>query len=429
MKAHDTDRNSGHRSTPALNGSHPDQPTDALNGSIRTRAVHPVTSGEGGAHPLTTPIFQGSVYAFDDPDQFVASFTADPMAPTYSRSGLPNVTELEKMLANLEGGEAAVGTASGMAAIALTLLANLDGGDHAVVSADCYVDTRALIEEELSRFGVTASFVNTCDPDDLAEALTPRTRVVWVETISNPAMKLCDLSRLADITHGHGASLCVDNTFATPALCRPIEHGADLVIHSATKFLGGHHDLTAGVVVGAARQIERIRRCGYLFGPTLGAMDAWLALRGIHTLAPRMAWISETAAAVAVFLSSHPAVTAVRYPGLPGGSQDELAQSLLPDGSGGMLAFDVPGGKEIGDTVLRRLRLIPYAPSLGGTSTTASYPPGDIADGISRSGATIRLSIGLEAASDIIADLDQALTASVPSQTGMIASEPERVGS
>ena len=333
------------------------------------------------------------------------------------------------MLANLEGGEAAVGTASGMAAIALTLLACLDGGDHAVVSADCYVDTRALIEEELSRFGVTASFVNTCDPDDLEEALTSRTRVVWVETISNPAMKLCDLSRLADIAHTHGALLCVDNTFATPALCRPIEHGADLVIHSATKFLGGHHDLTAGVVIGATARIDRIRRCGYLFGPTLGAMDAWLALRGIHTLAPRMAWISETAAAVARFLSAHPAVTAVRYPGLPGGSQDGLAQTLLPDGSGGMLAFDVPGGKEISDAVLRRLRLIPYAPSLGGTSTTASYPPGDISDGVSRSGATIRLSIGLEAAADVIADLDQALTASVPAQTATVTPARGRVGS
>ena len=409
------------RPTSLSNGAEPSEQPGVGDHAFRTRAVHPVSHGSGGSHPLTAPIFQGSVYAFDDPEHFVASFTANPSEPTYSRSGLPNVEELETMLAGLEGGAAAVGAASGMAAIALTLLANLDAGDHLVVSADCYVDTRLLIEQELSRFGVAATFVNTCDLDDLREALTPRTRLVWVETISNPAMKLCDLNQLAAIAHAHDALLCVDNTFATPALCRPIEHGADLVVHSATKFLGGHHDLTAGVVVGAAERIERIRRCGYLFGPTLGAMDAWLALRGIHTLAPRMAWISASAAEVAQFLAGHPAVKAVRYPGLPGGSQDALAQSLLPDGAGGMLAFDVPGGKEISDAVMRQLRLIPYAPSLGGTSTTASYPPGHLSAGAHCSGATIRLSVGLEAAADIIADLDQALTSSVVSQGAVAA--------
>lgn len=417
MKPRDTGPGGERQPTPSLNGAHP----GVQARSFRTRSVHPVAQQATGSWPITTPIHQGSVYAYDDPDHFVTSFTADPAEPTYSRSGLPNVTELEEMLASLEGGEAAVGAASGMAAIALTLLANLDAGDHVVVSVDCYVDTRALIKEELSRFGVTASFVNTCDVEQLEEALTPQTRLVWVETISNPAMKLCDLRRLSGIAHAHGALLCVDNTFASPALCRPIEHGADLVVHSATKFLGGHHDLTAGVVVGSAVRIARIRRCGYLFGPTLGAMDAWLALRGIHTLAPRMAWISATAAEVAHFLAGHPAVTAVRYPGLPGGSQDILAQTLLPDGAGGMLAFDVPGGKEVSDAVMRQLRLIPYAPSLGGTSTTASYPPGHISKGASCAGATIRLSIGLEAAADIIADLDQALTSSVACQGAVAA--------
>lgn len=417
MKANVSNISDDSRPVTAVNGSHPQPPGDAPNEAFRTRAVRSTARGESHTRPLTAPIYQGSVYAFDDPDEFVTSFTATPASPTYSRSGLPNVTGLEAMVADLEGGEAAVGAASGMAAIALTLLANLDSGDHAVVSADCYVDTRALIDEELSRFGVTASFVNTCDADALAASMTARTRLVWVETISNPAMKLCDLRHLAEIAHAGDALLCVDNTFATPALCRPIEHGADLVVHSATKFLGGHHDLTAGVVVGTTERIERIRRCGYLFGPTLGAMDAWLALRGIHTLAPRMAWISSTAAAVAHFLVNHPAVTAVRYPGLPGSSQDALARTILPEGAGGMLAFDVPGGKAASDAVLRQLQLIPYAPSLGGTSTTASYPPGHITDGVQRPGATIRLSIGLEAAVDLIADLDQALISSIPLQS------------
>ncbi len=404
-----------------MNGSRPQERGSVVPQSFRTRAVHPANSSDGRSRPITTPIYQGSVYAFGDPDDFVTSFRATPAEPTYSRSGLPNVTELEAMVASLEGGEAAAGAASGMAAIALTLLANLDAGDHAVVSADCYVDTRALIEEELSRFGITASFINTCDPDDLTESMTDRTRLVWVETISNPAMKLCDLNRLADIAHAHNALLCVDNTFATPALCRPIEHGADLVVHSATKFLGGHHDLTAGVVIGSSERIERIRRCGYLFGPTLGAVDAWLALRGIHTLAPRMAWISDTAASVAAFLAGHPGITAVRYPGLKGSAHDALGERLLPDGAGGMLAFDLPGGKATSDALLRQLQLIAYAPSLGGTSTTASYPPGHISSGTSGGAATIRLSIGLEAATDIIADLDQALTVAVPTHDTGVA--------
>jgi cystathionine beta-lyase/cystathionine gamma-synthase len=414
VTTHDNDMSDEEHAELSSNGSVPVARDLTRNRSFRTRAVRGRNVHEVGNRPLTTPIYQGSVYAFDDPDHFVASFTADPAKPTYSRSGLPNVGELEEMLVNLEGGEAAVAAASGMAAIALTLLAHLDAGDHVIVSADCYVDTRALIEEELHRFDIEASFVDTCDPSSLEIAMSPRTKVVWVETISNPAIKLCDLNRLAAMTGAHGALLCVDNTFATPALCRPLEHGADLVIHSATKFLGGHHDLTAGIVVGRKQQIDRIRRCGYLFGPTLGPMDAWLALRGIQTLAPRMAWISETADAVARFLSDHPAVLAVRYPGLPGGSQDELARRLLPDGAGGVLAFDVAGGKEASDAMIRNLRLIPYAPSLGGTSTTVSYPPGHLNNGQHCSGATIRLSIGLEAAHDVIADLDQALAVAMP---------------
>ncbi len=226
-------------------------------------------------------------------------------------------------------------------------------------------------------------------------------------------MKLCDLTRIAEIAHQGGALLVVDNTFATPALCRPLEHGADLVVHSATKFIGGHHDLTAGVVVGRRTLLERVRRCAYLYGPTLGSMDAWLALRGIKTLAPRMVWISETAAAVAAFLAAHPAVAAVRYPGLPDHPQAALARRLLPDGAGGMLAFDLAGGPSAAEALIRRLRMIAFAPSLGGTGTTISYPPTARPAGneARESSASIRMSIGLEAAGDLIADLRQALDA------------------
>lgn len=406
--ARDRASNGYERALAAANGS----PGHIRPGDdFRTRAAHAGDDTAAPVRPLTAPIYQGSVYAFDDPDDFAAAHGADPPRPTYSRAGLPNTSQLERAVADLEGGEDAVATASGMAAISTTFLALLGAGDHVVASSDCYSDTAALLGEGLGRFGVEASFVNTCDPEAMTRALTPRTRLVWVETISNPAMKLCDLAALATRAHRGGALLCVDNTFATPALCRPLEHGADLVIHSATKFLGGHHDLTAGVVVGQAELAARLRRCAYLFGPTLGAMDAWLALRGIRTLAPRMAWISETALTVARFLDGHPMVAAVRYPGLPGGWQDDLARTLLPDGGGGMLAFDVAGGREAADRLLREVRLIPFAPSLGGTSTTAAYPPHDWGGPSGSDGATIRLSIGLEAARDLIADLDQGLAA------------------
>ncbi|CAA9561570.1 MAG: O-acetylhomoserine sulfhydrylase / O-succinylhomoserine sulfhydrylase [uncultured Thermomicrobiales bacterium] len=378
---------------------------------FRTRAVHAGEDDASPVRPLTAPIYQGSVYAFENPADFDATFGAHPPCPTYSRAGLPNTFALERAVADLEGGEDAVATASGMAAISAVFLGVLAAGDHVVVSADCYSDTAALLREGLGHFGVSTSFVDTCDPAAMTATLTPQTRIVWVETISNPAMKLCDLAALATRAHRGGALLCVDNTFATPALCRPLGHGADLVIHSATKFLGGHHDLTAGVVVGSRSLIGRLRRSVYLFGPTLGAMDAWLALRGIRTLAPRMAWVSETALTVARFLDGHPGVTAVRYPGLPGGRQDDLARDLLPDGGGGMLAFDVAGGREAADRLLREVRLIPFAPSLGGVTTTAAYPPRDDDGSPAGDGSTIRLSIGLEAAADLIADLGRGLAA------------------
>ena len=417
--------------------------------AFRTRAAHAGEDPHADVRPLSEPVAQASVYAFRDPADADARMASDPAEPTYSRDGLLNATSLERTIADLEGAEAAHATASGMAAIALVLLANLSAGDHVVVSSDVYCDVEELLTEELARFGVAATFVDTTDLAAVRGAMTPRTRIIYCETISNPALKLVDLPALAGIAREHGALLVVDNTFATPALCRPLEHGADLVIHSATKFLGGHHDLSAGVVCGRAGLVARVHRAGYLFGPTVAPLDAWLAVRGMKTLAPRMAWASETAVAVARFLDGHPAVTAVRYPGLPGYPQAELARRLLSDGAGAMLAFDVGAGAAAAEVVIRSLGSIPYALSLGGTVTTICYPPRGVptaavashpngtanghlygsingtANGhrsgslngagsgnaapVRRRSATLRLSIGLESAEDLIADLEQAL--------------------
>jgi cystathionine beta-lyase/cystathionine gamma-synthase len=193
--------------------------------------------------------------------------------------------------------------------------------------------------------------------------------------------------------------------------CRPLEHGADLVVHSATKFLGGHHDLTAGVVVGGQDLVQRIRNTGYLIGTVPGAMDAWLALRGIRTLAPRMAWINETAGEIAGFLEDHLAISMVRYPGLATGKDAAVADRILPDGAGGMLAFQVAGGDGVAEAFLRRLRLVAYVPSLGGVTTTICFPPRTL-DGQReprQSDGWLRLSVGLESPADVIADIAQAL--------------------
>ena len=423
---------------------HDEQSSEAKReASFRTRAAHAGEDANAAIRPLSEPVAQASVYAFRDPADADARMASDPAEPTYSRDGLLNASSLERTIADLEGAEAAHATASGMAAIALVHLANLSAGDHVVVSSDVYCDVEALLTEELARFGVHATFVDLTNLDAVRAAMGPRTRIVYGETISNPAMKLVDLPALARIAHAGssggaggafasagGALLVIDNTFATPALCRPLEHGADLVVHSATKFLGGHHDLSAGVVCGRSGLVGRIHRAGYLYGPTVAPLDAWLAVRGMKTLAPRMAWASETAGAVARFLDGHPAVSTVRYPGLPGHPQAALASRLLPDGGGAMLAFDVGAGPAAAELVIRSLHAIPYALSLGGTVTTVCYPPRALpaaapsghANGhpngssngsgqtpARRRSATLRLSIGLESAGDLIADFGQAL--------------------
>ena len=383
---------------------------------LRTRAVHAGEDTSMAVRPLSDPIAPSSVFAFRDPEVADRRWAADPPEANYSRDGTPNVRTLERAVADLEGAEDAYAAASGMAAIALVFLAHLGAGEHVVVSADAYCETRSLLTEELARFGVGASFVATSDPAEVAAAITAETKLVYAETIANPSMTLADLPGLAAVAAARNVLLCVDNTFATPALCRPIEHGADLVVHSATKFLGGHHDLTAGVVAGRRDLIRRIRRCGQLYGPTLGAMDAWLVLRGIRTLAPRIAWMSESARLVADFLIGHPAVARVRYPGSANPREADLARRLLPNGAGGMLAFDLHGGAPATAAMIRGLAMIPFALSLGGTSTTVCYPPrassvwtdGECGDELSGS-PTLRLSVGLEGADDLIADLAQAL--------------------
>lgn len=374
--------------------------------SMRTQTIHAGEDRSEPVRPLSQPIYQASVYAVDDFQMIADRFLADPPQPNYSRDHFPNAVSLERAVAELEGADDGYAVSSGMAAISLVLLALLSADDHIVIAEGSYCDTETLLRKVLGRFKVHYTSVNLDDIDALEAAITPRTQLVFAETIANPSMKVVDIDKIADVAHRHGALLVVDNTFATPVLCRPIEHGADLVVHSATKFLGGHHDLSAGVIVGAKGPLQTIRENGYLLGSLVGAMDAWLALRGIRTLAPRMSWISETAMQVAQALCDHPLIADVSFPGLVDGEQREIALRMLPNGFGGMIRFQLREGREAAEHVLHALRMIPYAPSLGGTTTTICHPPSTSPCGASD--GCLRLSIGLESVDDVLADLLQA---------------------
>ena len=387
---------------------------------LSTLSVHGAGTGDEGPSPSTPtapPIYQTSVYTFPDLASLDAVQDGTARGYMYGRYGLPNHTALERAVAALEGAEAALACASGMGAIAAALLAALSGGGKVAAARDVYGGTYGLLEE-LGRFGVRTTWVDAGNLAEVEAALGEGCRLLLVETLSNPLVRVADLPALAAAANRAGAFFLVDNTFATPCLCRPLGHGADAVVHSATKFLGGHGDLTAGVLVGTAAFIREARRVAMRFGPTLGPHDAWLAVRGMKTLSLRMARTCENALALAAFLAGHPKVTAVHYPGLPSHPGHSLARRLLTGGFGGVLAFELRGGLAASDALVKALRLITLVPSLGGVATTLSHPVKTSHRGLSpaererlgvRDGL-LRLSVGIEDAPDLTADLTQALT-------------------
>ncbi|MHB2029673.1 MAG: trans-sulfuration enzyme family protein, partial [Acidimicrobiales bacterium] len=332
----------------------------------------------------------------------------------YVRYGNPNHTQVAVIVASLEGAQRAIVTASGMGAIATLALALLKAGDHVVVQRSVYPGTTTLTTDLLARFGVNADLVDQDSPDDLASLMRPSTRLVFVESPSNPLLGVTDLRRFVDIVHASGALLVCDNTVATPLNQRPLTLGADLVWHSATKYLAGHSDVSAGVVAGSDDLVERIWRTHLLVGSVLGPFDAWLLLRGLRTLDVRMARHNENGDAVARFLAGHPEVTAVHYPGLTSNPHYELATSQMT-GFSGLVSFVVRGGRQRADRLLDALRLTSRAASLGSVHSLATrpaamwtaQPSGPTKHAVDE--ALIRLSVGIEAKEDLIDDLTQAL--------------------
>jgi cystathionine beta-lyase/cystathionine gamma-synthase len=367
--------------------------------------------------PDAVPIYQAVTFSADSSEELGDILADRQPGYAYSRLDNPTAVALADALAELEGAEAGYAFSSGMAAIHATLATLLSSGDHVVATRAVYGSTHKLLDRVLRRFGVETSFVDITDADAVATAFTQRTRLLYVETISNPTIVVADLPALADLAHRQGSLLVVDNTFASPYICRPLEHGADLVIESCTKWLGGHSDVLAGAVVGRPELIEQIRLTQIDTGGSLSPLSAFLVLRGIETLHVRMDRHAANALAVARQLEAADIVQAVYYPGLSSHPQSAVAQQLLRNG-GGMLAFDL-GSRMAAATFLDALRLPPMTASLGSVRTICVHPPsathrqldGEQLAEAGISAGLVRVSVGLEDAEDLSVDFERGLAA------------------
>jgi methionine-gamma-lyase len=364
--------------------------------------------------PVNVPIYQSSTFEVGSADELAELLEFSRPGHSYTRYSNPTHAALESAVAELEGAEAALATSSGMAAVHAVMLSTLSSGDEVLIPRAVYGGVPGLARSVLERSGIGHRAVDTTDVEALTAAIGPRTRLVWLETISNPTTAVADIAAAADAAQARGAVVAVDNTFATPYLCNPLALGADLVVHSATKYLGGHSDLVAGLVVGAGARVAAARQIVINAGGNASPFDAFLCLRGLKTLAVRMERHSANALAVATALERAPGVARVLYPGLPSHPQHELACHELRDGmAGGMLALELAGGREAGERFLQRLRVAVHATSLGSVETLCSHPASSshrqLSDeALAAGGLTpgmVRVSIGLEEADDLIADL------------------------
>jgi O-acetylhomoserine (thiol)-lyase len=407
--------------------------------------------------PLTgaraVPIYQSTSYVFRDVEHAASLFNLEVGGHIYSRISNPTVAVLEERVAALEGGVGALAVASGQAALHIAIATLMGQGGHIVASASIYGGSRNMLGLTLPRFGITTTFVDPRDPDAFRKEITPATRLIFGETIGNPGGEVLDIPRVAAIAHDAGLPLMIDSTFASPYLCNPIAHGADIVMHSATKFIGGHGVAIAGVLIDGGRFdweksgkfptltepyagyhgidfwdefgpnafIMRARAEGLRdFGPALSPQNAFYLLQGLETLPLRMRQHVENARKVATFLSTQPGVERVLYPDLPNHPDHALVRKLLPKGSGAIFAFDIKGGREAGKKFIERLKLFSHLANVGDAKSLVIHPASTThaqltAQQLEASGigeGMIRLSVGLEDVDDLVEDLGQALKAS-----------------
>jgi methionine-gamma-lyase len=377
---------------------------------LSTRAIHGRRLPDARGKPLVQPVVTATTFSFETAAQFARVMNEEEYGFLYSRIRNPTVEELNAVCADLEGAEAAQAASAGMAAISAALFAALAPGDTLLAARQLYGNTYSLLERRLRPLGVEVAYADAADPSEWKRPA----RVRYVETMANPGAPVADIEAIAE-TKGEGV-LIVDNTFASPALCRPLEHGADLVCESATKYLNGHHDVTAGLVAGSAELVAEAREHLIDTGGVLDPFAAFLFRRGLKTLAIRMQRHCENAAVVARFLAGHPKVTRVLYAGLPSYPQHEVARRQL-DGFGGVLAFEIMGGRPAGEAFMDALELCARATSLGGVDTVVSHPGSTShrqytaaqleAAGVSA--GLLRVSVGCEDADDIVRDLERAL--------------------
>ncbi|MBL0387262.1 methionine gamma-lyase [Tumebacillus sp. ITR2] len=390
---------------------------------FETKSIHAADPRSEAFGSLTVPLYMTSTYVFPDAETGGARFAGEEQGMIYSRIANPTVDVLEKAMAQLEGAEAGLAFGSGMGAISAVLIAMVKSGDHILCSDGLYGCTYGLLTMLKEKFGVEFDLVDMSDMERVRAMMRPQTKVVYVETPINPTLKVVDLQAVSEIAHAGGAQLVVDNTFMTPYLQQPLKHGADVVVHSATKYLGGHGDLIAGVAVGSKAFLDELRFSTLKdIGAVMAPMEAWLILRGLKTLSLRMERHCENAHKVYTYLANHPKVSKVYFPGAPDHPQQELIARQMR-GSSGMIAFEVQT-LEAGRTLMNSVRLAQLAVSLGEATTLIQHPasmthavvPADVRrDEMGIADGLVRLSVGLEHPDDIIADLEQAL-AKIPVQ-------------
>ncbi|WP_238598421.1 trans-sulfuration enzyme family protein [Saccharothrix sp. ALI-22-I] len=384
---------------------------------VQTRAVHIRASVPEGSVPAAVPLYQTSLFTFEDLPTFADAWSKPDGAFTYSRFGNPTTKAFEDAVADLEGGSSAMATASGMGAVSTVLLSLLRTGDHVLAQRGLYGGVFTLLADLCERWGIEVTYLDAEDPAEVAAACRPTTRMLYLETIANPLGQVCDLPAFTSAAQRAGLITVVDNTFASPVLCHPLRHGADVVVHSTTKYIGGHSDVVGGIIVVKDQELaSTLWRRGTELGACADPFAAWLSIRGLQTLPVRMRQHCANAEVVATRLTEHPKVARVYWPGLPDHPSHATARALL-DGYGGVVAFDLHGGMEAARSFTSRIRLASLAPSLGGVGTTVLHPAsishsGMDPDALRAAGidqGTVRVAVGLEHPEDLWSDLAQAL--------------------